>query len=382
MKYFAPQNTITADSTSTEIKPSLNSELKVKSSTTITSIPETPVRFQVQKRYTPRKKIKHYTPSAEDSIKYNLKVRPVNNKSPLFDNVVNDYLNPIPRSDKQWINTATTDNSGVIEIIKHEKENEEINQTLNSLALEADSIINQENNTRTETQTLVGENSKLKEGQFISSTDKDVISGLLIFVIAIVGFLRISNFKYLKELFSSLIYSQAARKLTTTFSTQNQLPSFVLNVLFVLNASIFLYLFSSYFQLSHVKLLGLWLIPICMLIILAYFTFKAGMYRLVAYIFDTTDQTKEYLWIGQRHSKIGSLILLPFIAIIPYIEISMVEILLKIGILLMISLYLIQITRGLQLILGNIASLFYLFLYLCALEILPLLIMYNIFKGA
>ena len=208
--------------------------------------------------------------------------------------------------------------------------------------------------------------------------DKDILSGLLLLAVAITGFLRFTNYKYLRELFSALIFSQNARKMQKTVNLHYRTPAFILNGLFLFNTSIFLYQIINYYHLKTIFNQSLLLIPAFMLLIIAFGMSKVALYRFVGYVFETKLDTKEYLFFNFLNNKIFAIAILPIIIVVPYIEVEIVPILFKIGGVIFVSLYFTQLFRGFTIILKNVASLFYMFLYLCALENLPLIIIYNI----
>ncbi len=360
----------------------------------ILSIPETPKRFnQQQKPSKPVSKPKIFTATPDDSIAFNLKIKKTNDY--LFDNtLIKDYLNPIPLSDRIWLlkdikpvenseivlfkdSIQTKQDSLQIENQADFSDTDSIKVNKNSSAdlFIQDSISSSQNQDSAKIYTEVPVQGSKNE---LWNTNKDIISGLLIIAVAITGFLRVTNYKYLRDLFSALIYNQEARKMQKTVNLHNQTPSFVLNGLFLLNTSIFIYQIINYYQIKTILNQSILLIPIFMALIIAYGIIKVSIYRFVAFVFETTQETKEYLFFSYLHNKIFAIAILPIIIVIPYIEPNILPLLFKIGGFIFISLYFIQLFRGFSIILKNLASLLYLFLYLCALEILPLIIVYRI----
>jgi hypothetical protein len=90
---------------------------------------------------------------------------------------------------------------------------------------------------------------------------------------------------------------------------------------------------------------------------------------------------REYL-LGIYHSyRFGALFLFAFIILMTYTEILPVRDFILSGIFIMGIMYLIRVIRLLIIFLNRSVSIFYLILYLCALEILPVLIMVKYFTG-
>ena len=72
------------------------------------------------------------------------------------------------------------------------------------------------------------------------------------------------------------------------------------------------------------------------------------------------------------------IVLLPIISILPYVPDSIAPWVFYAGFFVIILLYILRIFRGLQISFKNRLSIFYLILYLCALEIMPTLILFKV----
>ncbi len=370
------------------------SNLKVeRKKEVITAIPETPKRFQQPKRKTePLKKV--FIPSSQDSVDFNLKIRE-ESEDILENTVVRDFLQPLKQSDKQWLGISE---KGEVASIKIQyKRKEEVETKKDSIPIVAES---EEKDTIYEVKSV--DTTKVKDAVFsedISKTEaiketiikepdlaseskkeysKDILTGLLILSVAITGIIRITYFKYLRELFSSVVFGQYARKIQKTENMRNQKAALILKLLFLFNAAIFCYEYIHYNHIETFAGQSMLLIPLIMFLFLVFGLVKRMLYWFVAFVFECEQETKDYIFYSSLHSKVFGLLILPVILVIPYIEVESLNLLFNIGIGLFILLYLVQLFRGLTIILRNLASLFYMFLYLCALEILPLIIMYNI----
>lgn len=209
-------------------------------------------------------------------------------------------------------------------------------------------------------------------------TQKDWLSGIVVLAVVALGFLRISSYKYLKELFSATFYFNVANKLFTSVNIRNSFPSIALDVLFLLNTGVFLFEAMVFFERSIFNLSGIVLLLVIIGVIVVYGGVKRTVYLMVGYVFDKQVAVREYLYNASLLSKVYGILLVPIIAIVPYVHALLVSQLIKIGAGLFILLFVIQLIRGGRIILQQSLSIFYLFLYFCALEILPLLILYKV----
>ncbi len=353
----------------------------IKAPTGIMAIPEIPERFQKKEPVIVWKpKIVKYIPTTEDSIQFNLLVKKQKNStSPLYNHLAEDYLNPIQRNDRQWIKKQTTESIDVDSIIKQAHQKRFIEHQRSFVKNDSLNIIDSLQAVKDSTQLVAHTQQKhLPQNTYITGANKDIISGILIVLFAFIGYVRVRYYKYLRDLFSTIFNIQLIKKLTTAFSNQNQTPSMVLRALFLLNTSVFSYELLYFYNKPIIEQYNFWLIPICIAFLIVFFNVKNLLYQFTAYVFNSQDLTKEYITLSQHYSKIAGIIILPLAAALPYVEYDAVHLLLQIGIYVYLALYIIQILRSVTLIFNNVSSLYYMFLYLCALEILPLIVVYNI----
>lgn len=363
----------------------------------IKTIPEIPRRFK-RTNTTIKSKEKIFIPSSEDSVQFNLISRSIKGQGVIQNTVVNDFLYPVLRGDKQWISSVVDSQVDSTQVTSLKSERVEL-QPDSTIVSDRDFVVFDSLDRETDVDSFIISKSeeeilpppKPKGGKdtievlasqeklvILQNHSKDVVTGLLILSVAIVGVIRMTNNKYLRELFSSVLFGQYARKIQKTTNVRNQKAAFVLNALFLFNASIFIYQFVSYYKINTPVNQSLLLIPLSMGIVFSFGLIKGMLYLFVGFVFGSEKETRDYLFFSVLHNKIFALIILPVILVVPYIERQMLPILFNIGFGSFILLYFMQLFRGITIILKNTASLFYLFLYLCALEILPLIIMYSI----
>ncbi len=201
---------------------------------------------------------------------------------------------------------------------------------------------------------------------------------LIILSIVATGILRLTSMKYLQELFRAAFNVQTANKMYTSVNIRNSKPSFALSALFIFNTGIFIFEALAFYGLSIFGQKGFTLLIFVWILLLTFGLIKSFLYRLTGFVFDTIQPSGEYLFTSSLLSKVYAIVLLPLISILPFVNIWMVPNLIKLGVGIFISLYILQLIRGAGIFLQNTFSVFYMFLYFCALEILPLVILYKI----
>lgn len=237
----------------------------------------------------------------------------------------------------------------------------------------------QESDTLNTKQQAYTEKKEEKPGQISIKPqirEEWTLSALIISIL-IAGFVKLNWGRYMNNVMQSIFFKNTMGKLEGS-NASNFYPSFVMGALFYLNCSIFVFeiLLASGHSFPDINSLLIILIIFAFLFML--FSVKILTYRIIAHIFETKDKVNEYLMGSSVMSKAYGILILPFIIFIPFVGESIQIYLIKAGLALFILLYLIQIGRGIRIILSHTFSLYYIILYLCALEFLPLAILFKV----
>ena len=131
----------------------------------------------------------------------------------------------------------------------------------------------------------------------------------------------------------------------------------------------------DYFQLSQIlenKFLSTCIYTVA---ILAVYTLKTIVCKFLGYVFLVQDEFDEYLHNVNLFNKNIGLILFPVVVLYPFINDSIKPVILYSGLFFAAGLFILRLHRGFQIIMKKGISFFYLILYLCAIEILPILIL-------
>jgi len=107
---------------------------------------------------------------------------------------------------------------------------------------------------------------------------------------------------------------------------------------------------------------------------------KVMVQEIIGYVFSRLDQINEYLHNVYVYNKILGIVLLPLSFAAFYTPNRITEILLLMTIVFYLFSVIFKIIRGFQIIIKNDVFILYTILYLCTLEILPILIGYKILK--
>ena len=206
---------------------------------------------------------------------------------------------------------------------------------------------------------------------------------LLVIIIIVLLFIWIKIFynKFFSFLANSLISYQLSAKL---FSEKNVLlkrVSFVLDVIYHIVLSIFLYESFTFLNLSPVRLTSYNLFLLFLNILILYTLLRSVVLKLFNYLFKTDPIISEYVHNNFIINKSIGIVLFPVTIAICYMPESFAGILFVVGLVLLGSGIVFKMVRGYQIIIRKEVLFIYLILYLCTLEILPLLLGYKVFMS-
>jgi hypothetical protein len=206
---------------------------------------------------------------------------------------------------------------------------------------------------------------------------KDILFYLLTGLVAALACIRLIFPKYLKNLFLLFMQTSIRQKQTREQLLQNHLASVLLNILFVVSASIYISLFIQYKQWVVIPFYQLLFYSIGILFII-----YIGKYLFLAFsgwVFNVQEATNAYTFIVFLVNKVLGIVLIPFVLMITFspLPIKQITITISAGVALVLFLYRYLISFGV--IRSNLkVSALHFFLYLCAVELLPLLLIYKL----
>lgn len=221
----------------------------------------------------------------------------------------------------------------------------------------------------------------IKEGKLIESSQSDWMVGVSLFVVILMAVIRFSFSKYLQRLIDAIINYQVSNNLFLEKNMRNLRGNIFLNGLFFINVSFFAVLYYNYwFSGSDNKTSLLSFVYTLAVFLLIYFG-KFVVIRTLAYIFDGAKEGKEYLHTVFIYNKNLGIFLLPITLSVPFIADFAAYLLLNAGLVIALIFYLFRLFRGIKILFRKHVSISYMILYLCALEILPLLVIYKLLKS-
>ena len=215
-------------------------------------------------------------------------------------------------------------------------------------------------------------------GKKVTRTNPDWLIGLLVLMFLLFATVKLIFNKYLSQLVQSTInYSTFSRLFRERYFNLFH-ASFRLDVIFNMTLALFGYQFLSLYKINLGYSKSYYVYLACLGIVIGYFTAKRILYFLIGILTESKQEIQEYLFSITVFNRVLGLFLLPISATIAFIPLSQVEPLLFAGLGIIIISYILSLLRGAKIFLKKQFSISYLILYLCTLEFLPLLLIYNL----
>ncbi len=211
----------------------------------------------------------------------------------------------------------------------------------------------------------------------INHTSTDWLTILIFLSLFLFTSVKYSFGKYLISLFQSITNYPTASRLFREQNISLKQGSSRLEILFLLVFSLFGYHLTKYFDMDFP--FGKFLqFTTCFIVLGLFFLFKITAYSMIGFISETQAETSEFLFNMRNHNKILGVLLLPVVGFIAWGPVPLPFYSILAGLVITSIIYLLTLGRGVKILLKKQFSIFYLFLYLCTLEFLPLFVFFKV----
>lgn len=198
---------------------------------------------------------------------------------------------------------------------------------------------------------------------------------IILFCFIILVYLRITSFQKMLNTIRSSYSMQAIKQLEREEFNPFNPTSFALSLLFILMLAFFLFKLNSEFggvlmQRSEISQYLFFVLCICL-----FLPFKFGIKKIVGFVCDTPNLFNEIFYNNLVINQSLGVLLLPIMIVVEFSQVNPAYLLIATGILISMGL-LMKLYRGVVFSLfDNHIGLLQVFIYLCALEILPFLVL-------
>ncbi len=202
--------------------------------------------------------------------------------------------------------------------------------------------------------------------------------GIIILCLIIFGWIKVGFGKFINTLVLASYNYHTAKRIQDEPNALRKRVFYFMNALFFLVLPLFITQWLIYNNILIWEKSGFILYLITFTICIIIYATKSFSLLLLDFLFLGKGSFVSYNSTVFIYNKILSFCLLPLVSVIPFVPLKVVPWGFNIGFLLLIFFYIMRISRGIVFSIRNRVSLFYLFLYLCALEILPVTVLFKI----
>jgi hypothetical protein len=207
---------------------------------------------------------------------------------------------------------------------------------------------------------------------------KDSFFYLLVAILFYFALIRIFFEKYFNNLMTLFFRVSLRQQQIREQVLQTPLPSLLLNILFVISAGLYGCYLLQYSQLGAG--IRFWVLYLnCMLLLGTVYFAKFLVLKFIGWVFSISRATDIYIFIVFLVNKMLGIFLLPFLIVITFSGPQLGEVFITISLAMIFVLWSYRILASYRPVHNEIKlTPFYFFLYLCAFEIAPLLLIYKV----
>jgi hypothetical protein len=155
----------------------------------------------------------------------------------------------------------------------------------------------------------------------------------------------------------------------------------ILYLFYFLNTAFLLYLLEMRFHMQPYGLHGVVLLLFNLALLAGVFMTRVLMLNMTGILFNRIGLFREYLYNIFIFNKLLGIIILPILPLMIYTGGWVRQVFYFSSIVVVLLIVLLRVARGIIFSMRKDISIFYLFLYLCALEIVPLIMLYRWIEG-
>lgn len=199
-----------------------------------------------------------------------------------------------------------------------------------------------------------------------------VLSGLLLCL----ALVRLAFSRYFSNIFRLFFQPTFRQKQTREQLLQGSFPSLLLNLFFNLSCGTYISFLLLHYHLTQLNFWWLFLYSTATLLVL--YTGKFVLLTLAGWVFDVKEATETYLFAVYLINKILGVVLIPFILIIAFSQTAITTVAITLSVLIIVALFIYRYIVSFVPVGREVkVNLLHFVFYICAFEIIPLLLIYK-----
>jgi len=201
-----------------------------------------------------------------------------------------------------------------------------------------------------------------------------ILTGLLLFF----ALIKILFNKYMSNLLGLVFRGSLRQKQIREQLLQTPLPSLFMNIFFVMVAGLYVFFLLQHYQTAPGT--GFWfLLLYCVLAVALVYLVKFLILKFTGWIFNMRDAADTYIFIVFLVNKLLAIFLLPLLIVMTFSLSSWTDILLTLSFIMVGGFFAYRYMVSFAPVRREVkVSQFHFFMYLCAFEIIPLLLIYKV----
>jgi hypothetical protein len=206
---------------------------------------------------------------------------------------------------------------------------------------------------------------------------KDILFYTLAGLVFFLAVIKISFPKYFMNIFRSFLEAGFRQKQSREVLLQNNLPSLLTNILFFLTAGLFIALVSS--KHTWINISFWWLYLYCAILLFCVYGGKFLFILFSGWVFRAKEAAGNYIFIVFLVNKVLGIMFIPLLLLLAFADLQEANVIITVCGSVCILLLLYRYIMILSFLRSKLKiNPFHFFIYLCTVEILPMLIIYKV----
>jgi hypothetical protein len=213
--------------------------------------------------------------------------------------------------------------------------------------------------------------------EFREPSGKEKLFYLIAGLLLLLALIRLAFPRYLNNLFIYFFRTSLRQKQTRDQLLQEQISSLLMNLMFFMITATFITLAVQYFKWFTGDFWRLWLGSVIFLMLL--YLGKFLFLRFAGWVFNSREAAGSYLFIVFMMNKMLGILLIPVLLLVAFSVEELVQAAFTVGWLLIMGVFVYRYLASFALFRNKIAlNAVHFFIYLIAVEIIPLLLIYKL----
>lgn len=223
----------------------------------------------------------------------------------------------------------------------------------------------------------IATNNIIISGDMRQASQNDLLFYSLLALVCMLGLIRQVFPKYFQNMFKLLFQASFRQKQTRDQLMQDKPAAIITNILFILVAGLFIAVTAGYYSWFSIPFWRLSLY--CVTILALVYGTKYLVISFAGWVFNAREAAGSYSFIVFMINKISGIALLPMLVVLSFSEGMVRDVVLTVAAGIMIALLALRYIISLQTVKGNMQlNAFHFFIYICAIELMPVLVIYKV----